>query len=219
MKKIFGCLLFFAFILTASGQQLYLETGMVISSFDYKNSNGERTDNLKGTYRNNLGLGIRMPLMKSPWNLSFEVSNNKYGASGSDPVLGNYSEWDVSYLGLNAGIDYEFFKPMVHNTGQERFSFYLKGIIATEFLINGKQKLNSQVFDLSGEEEFDKPLFFTKGGIGVNYYLSGNYVVFAQYIFGRSILIGNYAGQEKLNYNTHSITLGLSVDLFFKSNR
>ncbi len=218
MKKIFGCLLFLAFTLTARGQQVYLETGMVISSFDYKNSNGDRLSNLKGTYRNTLGLGARMPLMKSPWHLSFGVSNNKYGASGSDPVLGNYSEWDVSYLGLNLGVDYEFFKPMVHSSTQERFSFYLKGIMATEFLISGKQKLNSQVFDLSGVEEFDKPFYFAKGGIGVNYYLTNNYVVFAQYMFGRSLLIGNYSGQEKLHYNTHSVSLGFSVDLILKRN-
>jgi hypothetical protein len=215
MKKIFVCLLFVSFMLTVNGQQVYLETGMVISSFVYKNSSGNSLDNLKGTYRNSLGLGVRMPVMKSAWHISLEASNNKYGATTSDQILGNYSEWDVSYLGVNLGVDYEFFKPPMINIDRQGFSFYLKGVFATEFLINGKQKLNSQVFDLSGEEEFDKPVFFLKGGIGFNYYITRTYVAFAQYMFGRSLLFGNYSGQEKLNYVTHCFTLGFSIDLFY----
>ncbi len=55
-----------------------------------------------------------MSIMKSAWHLSFGVSNDKYGATSSDQVLGNYSEWDVSYLGVNLGVDYEFFKPPMY---------------------------------------------------------------------------------------------------------
>jgi hypothetical protein len=203
-------------MVTATSQQVYLETGMVISSFIYKNSNDNSLDNLKGSLRNSLGLGVRIPVMKSPWNVSLEVSNNKYGATTSDQALGNYSEWDVSYLGINLGCDYEFFKPPMQKVDREGFSFYLKGILATELLLSGKQKLNSQVFDLSGAEEFDKPVYFLKGGIGINYYLTRSYIVFAQYTFGRSILLGNYSGQEKLNYMTHYVGLGFSVDLYYK---
>lgn len=208
MKKILGCLLFLSSMLTAAGQQLFLETGMLISSFDYKDSNGNSPGNLKGTYQGNLGLGGRMAVMQSPWHVSLLISNNKYGASCSDQTLGNYSEWYVSYLSLNLGVDYEFFKPPVQNADRKGFSFYLKGIFATEFFINGKQNLNSQVFDLAGVEEFDKPVYFLKAGTGVNYYLTRSYIVFAEYIFGRSILFGNYDGQEQLHYMTHCVSIG-----------
>lgn len=216
MKKLSGCLLFAFIILTASSQQLYLEAGKTISSFDYKNSDGNSLGDLTGTNQNNLELGIRMSVLKSPWHLSLGVANNKYGAKSSDQQLGNYSEWEVSYLGLGLGVDYEFNKPPVTNADRNGFSFYLKGSFETDLLLNGSQRKNNQVFDLAGVEEFDKPVFFLKGALGVNYYISRGYVAFAQYRYGRSILFGNYNGQEQLHFIEHNVCIGFSVTLFYK---
>ncbi|MCU0473666.1 MAG: hypothetical protein MUC93_09925 [Bacteroidales bacterium] len=216
MKKIFGLLLFACLILTVNGQQIYFETGKVFSLFDYKNSDGTSLTDLKGTTQNSLGLGFRMSLFKSPCHISIGVSNNKYGATRSDPALGNYSEWDVSYLDLNLGVDYEFFKPEMKNIERYGFSVFVKGICATDFMLKGKQRLNSLVFDLSGVEEFDKPVIFLKGAVGVYYYITRSYVPFLQYSLGKSFLVGNYAGQEKLRFLTHSVSLGFSVNLIYK---
>jgi hypothetical protein len=216
MKKLLISMVLASFVYAAAAQQIFLETGMVISSFNYKTSDGSKLENLKGSVKSCFGLGVRIPVMKSQWNVLLEISDNKYGATSSDPELGNFSEWDVSYLGINLGADYEFFKPKMINIDRNGLSFYIRGLLASEFLLSGKQMLNSQVYDLSGEEEFDKPTFFVKGGIGGNYYLTRDYIVFAQYVFGRSILLGNYSGQEKLNYITHAITLGITVDLTYK---
>ncbi len=109
-----------------------------------------------------------------------------------------------------------FLNPQCTNAERNGFSFYLKGIIATDFLINGKQRLNNQVFDLTGVEEFDKPVFFLKGGTGVNYYITRSYVAYVQYMFGRSILFGNYNGQEELHYIVHSVSIGFSISLLYK---
>jgi hypothetical protein len=214
MKKVFFCILMASVAFIARSQQIYIETGMVASAFDYKNSEGNRLSNLKGSFRNTLGLGVRMPVMKS-WNVSLGISNNKYGASGNDPVLGNYSEWDVSYLGVNLGADHEFFKPEMYNIEREGFSFCLKGGLSADFLLGGKQKLNSMVFDLSGEEEFDKPAFFANGGVRGNWYITRSYIAYVQYMFGRSFFFGA-EGQEQLRYTTHTISLGFAVDLIYK---
>jgi hypothetical protein len=213
MRRFFGCLIFAFFMLTLSSQQVYLRTGKVISSFDYKNSEGNRLSDLSGSFLNSLGLGSRIPVMKSPCNISFEISNDKFGASCSDTLLGNYSEWDVSFLDLNLGVDYEFLRPLYNRNDPKGFSFCLKAAFATDFLIKGKQRLNNQVYDLSGVEEFDKPVFLVKGGVCVNYYITRSYVAFVQYMYGRSFLIGNYTGQEQLRYSTHSISLGFAVNL------
>jgi hypothetical protein len=214
MKKIFSCLLFISLSISLNSQQLYLEAGKVMSAFAYKDSEGNTPDDLKGTIQGNIGLGYRLALSGSPWHLSFEISNNNYGATSSDQNLGNYSEWDVSYLGLNLGVDYEFFKPEIHNAERQGFSFYLKGIAATEFFLSGKQATNAQVFDLKGVEEFDQPVYFLKAGTGLNYYITRSNVVFIQYIFGRSILFGDQSGKEQLHYNTHNLSLGFSIRLF-----
>lgn len=216
MKKLILSLLSTLFIYAADGQQVFLETGVVISSFDYKTSDGTRIDNMKGTYRNCFGLGARMPVMKTPWHVMAEVTNNKYGATTSDTELGNFSEWDVSYLGVSLGGDYEFFKPKMINIQRNGLSFFIRGLVSAEFLLSGKQKLNSQVYDLKNEEEFDKPVYFVKGGLGAHYYITRSYVVFAQYMFGRSLLFGNYDGIEKLNYNTHTVSLGILLDLSYR---
>lgn len=216
MKRLTGCLLFAFFIMTVSGQQLYLEAGKVLSSFNYKNSDGNSPADLKGSMNNSFGFGARLSVLKSAWHISLGVTTNRYGATSSDPVLGNYSEWLVSYLGVNLGVDYEFFKPEMVNTERDGFSFYLKGAFATEFLISGKQKLNNQIFDLIGIEEFDRPVFILKGGTGLKYYITRSYVIYAQYMFGRSVLFGNYENQEQLRYMTHTISLGFSIDLFYK---
>lgn len=218
MRKLFGFLMFTFFILTVNAQQLYLKTGKVLSSFDYNNSEGKKLSDLEGSFLNSLGIGGRMPLLQSAFHLSVEISNDKYAASSSDPVLGNYSEWDVSFLDLNLGVDYEFLKPKYYQNDREGFSFYIKGIVASDFLIKGKQRLNNQVFDLTGVEEFDKPVFLLKGGVGVNYYITRSYVASAQYTYGRSILFGNYEGQEKLRFKTHSISIVFSVNLWYKKN-
>lgn len=216
MKRIFGCLLCVFLVLNGNSQQLYLEAGKVLSSFVYEDSDGNSPEDLTGTSNNSFGLGGRLSVMKSPWHVSLGITSNKYGATISDPVLGNYSEWIVSYLGVNLGVDYEFFKPKMVNTERDGFSFYLKGAFATEFLINGKQRLNNQVFDLTGVEEFDKPVFFLKGGLGLNYYITRSYIIYVQYMFGRSMLFGNYENQEQLHYITHTFNLGFSIDLFYK---
>lgn len=216
MKKIFCFFLLTCLLSTANGQQIYLETGKVLSSFDYKNSAGAPLGDLKGTSQNSLGLGFRMPVLQSAFHVSLGVSNDKFGATSTDPALGNYSEWNVSYIGVNLGVDYEFLKPPVVSNDRQGFSFFVKGICATDFLINGKQRLNNMVFNLSGVEEFDKPVYFLKGGVGVYYYITRSYIAFSQYMFGRSILLGNYSGQEQLHYVTHTITVGFSVNLIYK---
>ena len=215
MKKVFGCFLFAFCMLTASSQYVYLETGKVLFFFNYKNSEGESLSNLSGSNENNYGLGLRMSLFKTAWHLSIGGAYNKYGAESNDQALGIYNVWDLAYLGAHLGVDYEFFKPSGNLNEQVGFSFYIRGIFWADFLINGTQKLNNQIFELAGVEEFDKPIYFLKGGVGGNYYISRAFIIHANYMFGRSILFGNYTDQEQLRFITHSVSVGLSFNLFY----
>ena len=215
MKIIFTWLILTVFVITAGGQIIYLEAGKVLSSFDYKNSDGNSLDNLSGSNESNIVLGARISLFRSAFHLSVAGEYNKYGATHSDPLLGNYIVWDAAYMGPYLGIDYEFFKPSGNRNEEVGFSFYLKSAFAVDFLINGMRVLNSQAFDLHGVEEFDKPVYFLRGGIGGNYYISRTFIVYAQYMFGRSILIGNYAGQEQLKFISHTASIGLAINLYY----
>ncbi|MCK9207152.1 MAG: outer membrane beta-barrel protein [Salinivirgaceae bacterium] len=211
-------LIFLGFLLLmlthVQSQQIYLDLGKTFSQFDYKNTEGEKLEGLLGSNQNNLGLGYRISILKTGWHVLGGVSYQKYGAKGSDQSLGNYYEWDATLLGANAGIDYEFFKPEFNYSERYRFTLYLRGMAATEFLMQGTQIMNSQIYDLKKKEEFDQPFLFLRGSIGAKYYLSKVLSVYAQYMGGKSFLFfGNYSNKEQLRITTHSFNIGISICL------
>jgi hypothetical protein len=216
VKKIFCCLLFSFCLFTANAQLIYVETGKLISSFNFKDSEGNKLENLTESNQNNMGLGFRMSLFKTAWHVSLGTLYNKYSVCGSNQTVGSYYEWNVSYLGANLGIDYEFFKPNISFNEQHGFSFYIRGSVASDFLIAGTQRNNNQVYDLHGVEQFNKPVYFLKGGIGVNYYLSKIFILFTQYNYGRSFLIGDYKNEQQLTFTTNNLSIGLSINIAYR---
>lgn len=208
MKRILILISFLCFTSVFS-QQLYIEAGTTVSKFDYKNSQGEPLDNLLSKPNTYLAMGYRH-VINNAKTLYVSIGGlyNGYGAIGSDNRLNNYFEWDVSYLGVNAGLDIRLFQ-------LRDFSFYLKGAVAFEFLIRGTQTVNNQVFNLVGEDEFNNNIIFTRGSFGMQYPISSNTSIFANYTYGRTVLIGNAnaVDNEQLNLNTHQFGLGLIISL------
>lgn len=212
MKYLFSCFLLSVYISASNGQSVYLKTGKIISTFHYKDSKSNPLTNLRSCVQNNLGIGFRTSIHHSKFHFSCGAAYNRYGSMGSNPVLGSYYEWDATLLGVNVGFDYEFFEPpLLYNT-QKGFSFCLKTNVASEFLVSGMQNLNNQIYNLAGQEEFDRPFYFLRGGIDVNYYISKKLHVFLEYMGGINFLIGNYNNQEQLHIETHNISIGLSIN-------
>lgn len=215
MKNIIGCLMFLAIALMAHSQQVYFEAGKINSSFDYKDSEGNKIGNLQGSNQNSLCVGYRNFIVKPNFNFFGSVSYVKYGAKGSDKTLGNSFDWEMEYVGVNLGIDYEFFRPSILKNEQHGFSFCIIGSVASEFLLKGTQTVNGQVNDLKGLEEFDKPFYFARGGVSLNYYISKSFVLYGKYMGGTSFLIGDYKNQEQLRLITHNVSIGLSISLVY----
>jgi hypothetical protein len=216
MKRLALLLLFLLVILTSQGQMFFIETGKLLVSINYKNSSGESNTPWTGSIRNNLGVGYRQPLFSTPLHVSVEALYNPYFIQGSDKQLGNFFEYDLNCLGTEILFDYEFLKPYLGRNDRQGFSFSVLAGGMADFLVKGTQRINDQVYDLIGKEEFDKPAVFLKTGAMVNYYLSKNYIVFARYRFGRSFLIGNYKDQEQLRYTTHNLNVGLTINLQYR---
>ena len=97
--------LFFFLAANAFSQQIYIEAGKTISSFDYKNSQGVRLDNLQATSNSFMSVGYRSKSLVKKAKILFGVSYVGYGAVGSDDSVGNYMEWDINYLEFNTGLD------------------------------------------------------------------------------------------------------------------
>ncbi len=222
MKKIFAIIIFGCSFSLLSAQELNFEYGKLVSSFRYTNSNGEKMANLQGTTNNHLALGWKGQFFKAK-NLSYiaSVSHNKYAAVASDTLLGNYYNWQANYLGLNLGLNYEFFRfssylNYFQNTNKDQsFSFFLELYGSSEFFIQGNQTINKKVYSLKGVEQFNKPLIFANGGIGMVYYASGVISIFAKYngSLSFSVFKSTSNDNEKLNYLNQTFSLGLALDL------
>lgn len=193
--------------LSCFSQQLYFELGTTISSFDYENSQGRPLDNLLSTSKSYYGIGYRKSINYKRtlfWSLGASYTN--YGAIGSENSVDNYFEWDVSYLGIKAGLSIN-----VIELGD--LTFLANVSMASEFLIRGNQTINNDVFNLVGEEEFNNSIFFFRGGVEVQYPISRSTAIFAGYTYGKSILISTPEEGETLKINAHQFGVGFIINL------
>jgi len=209
MKLLLYLLVTFVFAIPAKSQQIYAEAGTTVSSFHYKNSQGQPLENLLSKPNTYFGMGYRDVLNdRRTLHLSIGAVYNGYGAIGSDRVLDNYFEYDVTYIGLVTGLDYRLFR-------LRDFSFFIKGTVSVEFLLRGTQTINNQVFNLAGEDQFNQTVFFGRAGAGMQHPISDSTLFFANYTYGKTVLIGqgNAAGQEELKLATHQFGIGIIISL------
>ena len=207
MKKL--TLLLFMVSISTFGQQLYMGLGKTISRFDYRNSSGQPLDNLLSKSDFYIEMGYR-DVLNNAETLYVSIGGiyDGFGAIGSDRTLDNYFEWDVSYAGVQGGLEYKLFS-------LRDFSFYLGGNVSLEFLIRGTQTINNQVYNLVGEDEFNGSIFFFSGGLNMTYPISRNTLITATYSYGKTALIGkgNTTDQEQLNLLVHKIGFGIIINL------
>lgn len=225
MQKITLATMFFFLALSLNAQQFSSQFGNVISSVEYKNSEGEELDNLQGSTNFYVEMGIKLPIRKSNFYFLSGVAYNKYGAKGSNEEKKSSFDFKANYIGINIGAGYEFFKGnsflnIKNSNTDQGFTFYAQFAIAPEFLIQGTQTINTstinnKVVNLKGAEQFDKPIFFVRGGIGAIYYASKTISVFAQYMGGRSFALikSDSNDNEEMYFITHTISTGLSISL------
>jgi len=209
MKKI--TLLFFLVIgINSFSQQLYVEAGKTMSSFEYKNSEGNGLDNLNATSQSFMTMGYRNQIFIKNLYGSLGTSYAGYGAIGSDDTLGNFFEWNVNYLEFNVGLDYELFKA-------NKFQFYLKGTASIEFMLQGTQTLNNMVINLKNNDDFDKTLFDFRAGFGVAHPISDQLSFYVQFMYGRSLKLkdgtANTDDLEELKLVSKNLSFGLLINL------
>lgn len=206
VKKL---LLGLAFLISISSfsQKIYMEYGSTISSFDYKNSNGDPLNNLLSSSKSYFGTGYRQAI--NPQRnifLNLGLSYNGYGAIGSESSVDNYFEWDVSYLGIKGGLELKFLE-------LRDLSFFVNGSVASEFLIRGNQTINNDVFNLVGEEEFNNNILFLRAGLRMQYPISSTAAIYLGYNYGKSVLINSGENAEKLNLIAHQFGIGFIINL------
>jgi chemotaxis protein MotB len=204
MRKLLLCAAFLISTNSLISQELYLESGKTIVSFDYYNELGVTLDNIHASSHTFLTVGFRKNLWTEHLYYNANASFNGYGAIGSDRAFDNYFEWDLNYLGIGFGLDYQFYRP-------GNFSFYIKAFASVEFLIQGTQTLNNQVYNLYREKDFDGAMFNLRPGLGVQYKISENLTVFSQYTYGVSNTFKNISGNLKIK--TDNVGIGVLLNI------
>lgn len=188
-------------------QQLYFELGSTVSSFNYENSRGEPLGNLLSQSKSYYGMGYRQTInSRKTLFLSLGAVYNNYGAIGSEPSIDNYFEWDLSYLGIKAGLGIKLFE-------LRDLSFFANVSGASEFLIRGTQTINNDVFNLVGEKEFNNNIFFLRAGVEMQYPISRSTAIYVGYNYGKSVLISSGENSEKLTLNAHQFGIGFIINL------
>ncbi len=207
MKKI--TLLFLLFWgLNSFGQKLFFEVGKTASSFEYTDLFQFSLGNLHPKTQDYLSLGYAQNVIKDKIQLSLGMTYNSYGTVGSDNLLFNFYEWDVDYLGINLGIDLQLISI-------KEFSFYIKSIGTMEYIVQGRQNLNNQIFNISGFEEFSRAAFFYGYGCGISYPISSKSKIYFEYMHHRSTKIDQsvYSLETVLNINLNMVGIGILIDL------
>jgi hypothetical protein len=203
MKKITLVLL----LLTAtisSAQQLYVEGGKSLTSFEYKNSQGNSLDNLQSTTNSFMALGYRNELFTKKLSLLLGANYAGYGAIGSDDVVGSFMEWNVNYAGLYVGLDYNMFNI-------KKASVYVKGALSAAFFVQGHQTLNNSVIDLKNNDDFDTTLVTLEAGVGFSHPISENLSFYVQYLYGKSL--DTASGEAELQIASNTIGFGLLINI------
>ncbi len=208
MKKFVLLLLLLTATTIATAQQLYVEAGKTMSSFNYKNLQGNSLNNLQATTHSFMVIGYRDQLFTKNLNLSLGATYTGYGAIGSDDVVGNFMEWDVNYAGLNVGLDYNLFHI-------KKASVYVKGALLAAFFVQGTQTLNNSVIDLKNNNDFDSTLFTMQVGAGFSHPISENLSFYVQYVYGKSLDMAS--GDTELKIVSNQVGFGLLINISKKS--
>jgi len=213
MKKFLCFLLLSIPTLYISAQQVYIETGAVISAFNYKNSEGEKINNLYGRNSFFLQAGYHTALSVKRLNFSAGISYAGYGAKGSDSTVGNYFDWDVEYIGVDLGLDYEIIRKRFTGNSINDLTVYIKTTLSPEFMVHGTHTINNDVYDLSGVEQFKYPFLFARGGAGVSYYVGRIFLIYLEYMGGMGFSFMGNDDNEKLMISSHNIGFGILINL------
>ena len=210
MRNYFSLLIIFVSISTFS-QEVYVEAGKTDATFEFTNSQGEELENLQHTMHNYVRAGYKRSFFTENFDVSLGLGYNSYGAIGSTDALNNFFEWDVDYLAIELGLDYDLIK--YHD-----FVFFIKASASLEFLVQGTQTINNRVINLTDVEEFDDNAIFLRGGAGFSYPISERSRMYIQYSYGSSLAMnddnGNSTSEEELKIKTHMVGIGLVVSVF-----
>ena len=201
-KLIFLMSLFLS--LSLQGQEVYLASGINLTTYNFQS-----TDNLPLAFKSKTGtfyeLGYKIKMMDDIMTYGIGLAINNFGASGGDEA--NNYDWQTTYMGLNNQLEYIII-PSNRNPVE-----FIGGIqMQLMQIINGKQKINGILYDLTKENEF-KGVWLQPGLLfTAKYYVSDELQLSFGYNYSVGFNLSNKT-EEKLKINNQQIRFGIHFNL------
>ena len=211
MKSTYISFLICAFFAcTLQSQELFLNTGKSVTTFKFRDVLNNDLNDLQSSNHSYIDIGYRGRLFTESINFIGGFGFHTYGAVGND-TFNNFLSWEVTYVGINLGIDAELFTV-------NDFSFHLNATAGPEIMLQGTQTINNLVFDILNEEDFNTPFVFIRAGASFEYWVAENIGIFFQYRFGRGSQIKNSDTGADLRYTSSDFGIGLVFKLAKKNS-
>jgi len=211
-KLIIVSILFFSYSL--SSQSAFFNTGLNTTSYDYKNSKGESNSNVQSSNGNFYEIGYSFPLEISERSRTFGrysrlhfktgLTLNQYNATGGN-TIDNY-EWDSQYLGLRSDLEY-------YILGADLLALSVDGGIGFEFLLNGKQKIGGNTYDLKDSDEFNSIYFTPRIGLNLSVNITNEVALIGGYNFSKAIS-SSKSGNESVSFNNNQLRFGIIIQTY-----
>ena len=196
-------------------QNIFLNTGVNLTTYDYKNSSGGSSENVLSSNGMFYELGYSVPLDFSKrsrgWGrysrMQFETSFtlNDYNATGGNS-LDNY-DWNSQYAGLRTGVEYMVFP---NNT----VTLSVEGSFGFETLLNGKQKIGGETFNLKDSEEFNGLFITPKFGLNAVYNVTEDVGLSGGLHFSKALSMKGESRNETLQFNNTHFSFGITIQAY-----
>ena len=203
MKHFLSCMLIVLALNFTYSQEAYFSMGRNFTTFDYTNSDGNSNDNIEGSSGAAYELGYVFSL-GDKLGLAAGLTLNEFNATGGNQV-NNYS-WETNYLGVQGILKYAILDNL------SGFGLNINGGVNLNHIVNGKQKINGQTFELACEDEF-KGLFVQPIiGLDAKYQINETFALGLGYHYSKNFGLTNSTPQ-KLNFNNSQLQFNLIMSL------
>ena len=226
MKYLFIAIFFLSFSNLFS-QSMLFRSGVNITSYDYKNSANEKNTNIQSSTGNFYEIAYSFPIafkkrgvrrgsgMSSRLNSITSININEYNATGGN-VIDNY-DWDTSYLGIKSNLSYTILG------NEDFFELALKGGVSLSKILNGKQKIGGNSYDLNDNQEFNKLMFAPNIGLDIKFGLYNDIFMNFGIDFSKVMPVTRNPDQsndpeviknkESLSFNNTQLAFGVFINL------
>ncbi len=198
MKKIIILLLMLSFS-NINSQDINIVTGTNFTTYKYS---GNEELNINGSTGSSFELSYgNVPFYKIA-NLQYliGITLDEFNATGGD-LFNSYS-WDTYYLGIISGATYTI------KSYRSLFQIKFKGGINFNKIINGKQKINGQTYDLTKQEDFSAIGVQPFIGAEINYPINNQIMLNVGYKLSE-----NLTYRIPLNFSNSRIEFGVTIKI------